>query len=391
MDILVTEKTGAAIQRAIDTAAAAGGGRVSLDPGIYRCATLWLRSNIELHLPAGARLIGSANPEEYDDFLDPRLDAVAPERSRKCLLACRDAENVAVTGDGEIDGQGPQFYDQNVPPGAFFAKPPRPRPRMVQFFRCRNVRFEGVTFRDSPGWTAWLVDCEDVHIHRIRIDGCQQMINNDGIDIDSCRRVTVSDSFFRTGDDCLILRAIRRLPDELSLCEQVVVTNCVLDSRCQGVRVGCPSDDTIRHCLFSNIVCRSRNGILFENPVRYLAKDCRGYLSVSDIRFEHCDLDCDEFPVRINVDGGIALRAVERIEFRNIRFRSKEPVTLVGNAETPIRDIVLRDVSGTVSGNTPIVARCVKRLRLDDFEVTSGPGESVPIAGRDGTSWETRT
>ena len=389
MDILVTEKTGAAIQRAIDNAAAAGGGRVSLDPGIYRCATLWLRSNIELHIPAGARLIGSANPDDYEDFLDPRLDSVAPEGSRKVLLGCRDAQNVAVTGDGEIDGQGPQFYDQNVPPGAFFAKPPRPRTRMVQFFHCSNVRFEGVTFRDSPGWTFWLVDCEDVHVHRIRIDGCQQMINNDGIDIDSCRRVTVSDSFFRTGDDCLILRAIRRNLDEPSVCEQVVVTNCVLDSRCQAVRVGCPSDDTIRHCLFSNIVCHTRNGIFCENPTRYLRKGCNGYLSVSDIRFEHWDMECTDFPLRINVEGGIALRALERLEFRDFRIRSKEPVFLVGNAATPLRDIALRDFSGVVSSDTPIVAHCVERLRLDDIELTSGPGEATQIASRDGSSWET--
>ena len=389
MDITVADKSGSAIQRAIDEAAKAGGGRISLEPGTYPCATIWLRSNIELHIPAGAKLLGSSTPEDYEDFVDPRLP-VAPEKSRKALLACRDGENVAVTGDGEIDGQGPLFYDRNVPPGAFFAKPDKPRTRMVQFFRCRNVRFEGVTFRDSPGWTCWLVDCEDVHVHRIRIDGCQQMINNDGIDIDSCRRVTVSDSFFRTGDDCLILRAIRRNPDEQSLCEHVVVTNCVLDSRCQAVRIGCPSDDTIRHCLFSNIACHTRNGIFCENPVRYLRKDCTGYLSVSDIRFEHWDLECSDTPLRINVEGGISLRGVERLEFRDFRFRSREPIYLTGNATTPLRDIVLCDFSGVVAKETPIVASCVERLRLKDFEVTSGPGEVAKLERKPSRSWETQ-
>ena len=370
MTTTVREKTGAAIQRAIDDAAAAGGGRGALEPGDYPCATIWLRQNIELHIPAGARLVGSANPDDYEDFTDPRLQ-VAPEKSRKALLVCRDAENVAVTGDGEIDGQGPLFYDRDVPPGAFFAKPDKPRPRMVQFLRCRNVRFEGVTFRDSPGWTMWLIGCEDVRIRGIRIDGCQQMINNDGIDIDACRRVAVSDSFLRTGDDCLVLRAIRHAPGEQSLCENVVVANCVLDSRCQGVRIGCPSDDTIRHCLFTNIVCRARNGILCDNPVRYLRKGCTGYLSASDIRFEHWDLECTELPVGVSVEDGIRLRAVERLEFRDFRFRSGRPVSLAGNAATPLRDIVLGDFSGTVAQNQPLVAKCVERLRLKDFEVSS--------------------
>ena len=390
MNITVTEYTGAAVQGAIDKAAAAGGGRVSLEPGVYPCGTIWLKSNVELHLPAGAKLLGSAKPDDYDDFLDPRLDAVAPEGSRKCLLACRDAENVAITGDGEIDGQGPEFYDRNVPPGAPFAKPPHPRPRMVQFFKCRGVRFEGVTFRDSPGWTIWLVDCEDVHVSRIRVDGCQQMINNDGIDIDSCRRVTVSDCFFRTGDDSIILRAIRRLPDEPSVCENVVVSNCVLDSRCQAVRVGCPSDDTIRHCLFTNVVCRGRNGIYFENPVRYLRKDDRGFLHASDVRFEHFDVDCTGEPLRVNVEPGIALRGIERIEVRDLRFRSGRPPFLCGNAETPLRDIVLRDVSGSVASDTPLVARCTERLKIGDFEVTTGPGEASSLDRKPSASWETK-
>ena len=390
MDIEVCEKTGAAVQRAIDSAAAAGGGRVRLMPGMYRCATLWLRSNVELNIPAGARLVGSASPDDYDDFLDPRLDSVAPEGSRKCLLACRDGENVAVTGDGEIDGQGPQFYDRDVPPGAPFAKPPHPRPRMVQFFKCRNVRFEGVTFRDSPGWTFWLVDCEDVRVHRIRIDGCQQMINNDGIDIDSCRRVTVSDSFFRTGDDCLVLRAIRRSPGEPSVCEHVMVSNCVLDSACQAVRVGCPSDDTIRHCQFSNLVCRTNNGVFLENPVRYLRRDCTGSLCASDIRFEHLDMECRGAPLRINVEDGIALRAVERIELKDVRFRSARPVFVCGNAETMLRDIALKDFSGVVEDPVPLVARNVEGLALENFRVSSGPGGKVPLERGESQSWETK-
>ena len=193
---LVTEKSGAAIQRAIDEAHQAGGGTVSLEPGVYPSGTLHLKSNVELHLPAGSRIQGYPRPELYEDFCDPGFDAVAPEGSRKCLIAAAHAENIAITGSGEINGAGPEFYDRNVPPDAFFAKPPHPRPRMIQCFDCRNLRFEGVSFADSPGWTFWLLGCEDVNVSRVRVTGCQQMINNDGIDIDDCRRVTVSDSFF---------------------------------------------------------------------------------------------------------------------------------------------------------------------------------------------------
>ena len=390
MDITVERRDGASVQEAVDRVASAGGGRVSLEPGEYPCATIWLRSNVELNIPAGARLVGSPRPDDYEDFLDPGLDAVAPEGSRKCLQACRDAENVAVTGGGEIDGQGPLFYDRDVPPGRSYAKPPHPRTRMAQFFRCRNVRFEGVTFRDSPGWTFWLVGCEDVHVRAIRIDGDQRMINNDGIDIDSCRRVTVSDSFFRTGDDCLILRAIRRTPDEPSVCEDVVVTNCVLDSWCQGVRVGCPSDDTIRHAIFSNIVCRSRNGIFFENPVRYLRRGDTGYLNASDIRFSNWDLECREIPIRINVEDGIALRGVERIVFSGMRIRAGKPIHICGNAGTQLREVSLRDISGTIDADAPLVARSVEGLEIDGFRMTTGRGDARQLERTPSSSWETQ-
>lgn len=389
MNVSPTERTGAAVQRAIDEAAASGGGCVELAPGVYPCGTIWLRSNVELRIPAGSKLLGSADPADYADFEDPRYGSVAPEGSRKCLLACRDGENVAVTGDGEIDGQGPLFYDRDVPPGGFYAKPPHPRPRMVQFLHCRGVRLEGVSFKDSPGWTMWLCDCEDVRVQGIRIDGDQRMINNDGIDIDCCRRVSVSGSFFRTGDDCIVLRAIRRSAGDPAVCENVVVANCTLDSRCQAVRIGCPSDGTIRHALFSNLVCRSRNGIFFENPVRYLRRGDTGFLSASDVRFEHLDLECDDFPVRINVEDGIALRAIERIAFRAVRFRSGKPVQVSGNNGTLLRDISFSDVSGSVASDAAIVSRCVERLKLDGFEVSTGRGDPVALDRRPSPSWET--
>ena len=151
-----------AVQAAIDAAHAAGGGRVVVRKGIHPCGTLHLKSNVELHLEEGAVVQGGTRPEDYEDIIDPLVD-IAPEKSRKVFLASIDATNVAVTGIGMFDGRGVNFYDQTIKPGArFFSKPPIPRPRMVQFFRCKGVRFEGVTLKDSPGWTVWLRECEDI-------------------------------------------------------------------------------------------------------------------------------------------------------------------------------------------------------------------------------------
>lgn len=373
-DQTVCEKTGKAIQAAIDAAHASGGGRVSLEPGVYPSGTIYLKSNVELHIPRGACIRGYSKPELYDDFRDPGFDSVAPEGSRKCLIAAAHAENIAITGGGEINGSGPDFYDTNVPPGTFFAKPPHPRPRMIQFFDCRNVLFEDVSFTDSPGWTFWLLGCEDVHVSRVRITGCQQMINNDGIDIDDCRRVTVSDSFFRTGDDCLILRAIRRAPDHHAVCEDVTVTNCTLDSRCQGIRIGCPSDDTIRRCTFSNITFRGRgNGININNPVRYLRKGCTGYLDLRDLVFSNFVIESERVPLWINVEESVRLRHIGAMSFSNFRIRSREPIRLEGCPETWIDDIRFSEIAVESEAPQAIVAERVRRLSMNGVELRALP------------------
>ena len=373
-DFIPTAKTGTAIQAAIDTAFAAGGGRVVLDPGIYPSGTIYLKSNVELHIPAGAKIQGFDTPDRYDDVNDPGLVNIAPEGSRKVLLAALHAENIAVTGQGEINGQGPKFYDTNVPAGTVFAKPPHPRPRMVQFFDCRNVKFEDVSFTDSPGWTFYLLNCEDVHVHRIRVTGCQQMINNDGLDIISCKRVSVSDSFFRTGDDCLIVRAIRKFPDEHAICEDVTITNCVLDSWCQGIRIGCPSDDTIRHCTFSNITFKGRgNGINIDNPVRYLSKKWNdtGFLDLRDLVFTNFVIETDRCPVRIFVENGVKLKYIGDMTFSNFRIRSKQPILLQGNPETPIEKIRFSEISLETTGTQAIRSEYVRKLDMNQIELIS--------------------
>jgi polygalacturonase len=359
-------KPGKSIQAAIDAANEAGGGRVVLEPGVHPSTTLFMKSNVELHISAGAKIQGSDKAEDYPDFRDPGFDAVAPEKSRKCLIAAAHCENVAITGDGEINGAGPAFYDTNVPDGAFFAKPPHPRPRMIQFFNCRNVRFEGPSFIDSPGWTFWLIACENVKIHRITVTGNQQMINNDGIDIDDCRNVTVSDCVITTGDDCLILRAIRKGPEHHAVCENVVVTNCVLDSRCQAIRVGCPSDDTIRSCTFGNLVLRgSGNGININNPKRYLMQGCNGYLDLHDILFGNLVIESKRVPIWINVEEGVALRRIGGMTFSNIRIRSENPCRLEGSTETIIEDVRFSEVR---CQKAPIIENC-RRISLNQVEI----------------------
>ena len=382
------EIASSAIQEAIDSAFAAGGGRVVVRSGVHRSGTIYLKSNVELHLEHGAVVLGGERPEDYADVDDPRI-GVAPERSQKAFLVCLDAKNVSVTGEGTMDGRGVSFYDTAIKPGArFFSKPPIPRPRMVQFFRVSNVRFEGVTLKDSPGWTVWLRECEDIAFTRVKIVGDQRMINNDGIDFDSCRRMRVEDCDITTGDDCLVMRAIRK-GTQPAVCEDLIARNCRLSSACQGVRLGCPSDDTIRNALFENCEFRGFNGIMSFHPYHYLRADDEGFCKMADIRFVGWDMECAGSAVFLKVEGGIKLRDFGHVSFKDMKIKANKPITLLGSAESPLRDVRFENITADIAAGEPITMNATERIVFDRFFVSSGPGEPKPFVRKGGASWET--
>ena len=352
-DVYPVDKNGRGIQSAIDAVARSGGGRVVLEAGVYPSATLYFRSGVELHLKKDAVLRGSSLWSDYDDVDDPRIGKV-PERSKKAFLVAIGCSDVAITGEGSVDGQGVAFYDTNVPEGAMFKKPAHPRTRMVEFVSCQNIRFEGVEFKDSPGWTFWIRNCNNVMCRGLRIHGDQRMINNDGLHFDGCRHVRVADCDIKTGDDCVIMRA-NRMPGGSSVCEDIVVENCRLDSNCQAIRLGCPSDDTIRNGLFRDLTIRGNNGIASIHPVRYLQPKCTGYCKMENLRVVDCDIDVRGQAILFRVDPGIRLRSFGNVAFSGLVLAAGAKTTLAGTADTPLVGVTFDSVRIPGEAGAPIV------------------------------------
>ena len=350
--VTVEEKSGEAIQRAIDTVAAnATGGRVTVPAGLYPCRSLRMRSHVELRLEKGAVIQGGTSSSSYFSFPD-EVCAIKPEKSAKVFIYAWDAVDIAITGEGTVDGQGLEFFDRKSGGGHFFSKPPCERPRLLQFVRCRGVRLDGVTFLNSPNWTMLIRLCEDVAVDGVRIRNDQRMINSDGIDFDGCRRVRMAHCDFVTGDDSVILRAIRE-KDAVSpvVCEDILAKDCLFDSACQIIRVGCPSDDTIRNARFRDIKGKGRNGIYFNYPKRYLSTDgSTSSMDVHDIIFERFSGDFYGSAIQIDVDEGVRLRGVRSITFRDFDVTSKQPLRFVGNVLSPMEHVVLENVK--VNGKT---------------------------------------
>ena len=398
-DFRVAANGGSAeIQQAIDATAAAGGGRVVVASGVHPIGTLRLKSHVELHLEEGAVLLGSTNRADYAEF-PVEVCSVSPGNDKCSLVMAWDVEDIAITGKGTIDGQGPAFYDHRPPHGHW----PKPksgfRPHMIRFIRCRNVRLEGVTFKDSPHWTMFIRLCEDVVVDGIRIIGDQRMINNDGIDFDSCRRVRVVNSSFKTGDDCIILRAMREWQDEHVVCEDFVASNCVLNSTCQAIRMGAPSDDTIRNARFMNIKMSGNNGIFFDYPTRYTRPYDEGYMDISNIVFDGFEGSSYGSLVQIVAEPGIKIRGVRDVTFRNFNVKCTKPLRFVGNHDSILTNIRLENFKAEVKASTPFEAVATEPLtfrnctfngaKMPDGDFNTPRGKRKPFIRSKSKSWET--
>jgi len=221
------------IQKAIDNCSSAGGGTVYLPPGGFLTGTLHMKSGVTLLLDAGCTLLGSTNLRDYPESV-PAFRSYTDNYTDKCLIYGEKLERIAITGRGVIDGQG-----------AAFKGPYKVRPYMFRFVECRDVTVEGVTIRNSPMWVQHYLACDDVRISGITV-ASHVNSNNDGIDIDSCRRVVITGCNIDSGDDAIVLKSTSARP-----CEDVAVTGCVLRSTCNALKMGTESNGGFRNIVFS--------------------------------------------------------------------------------------------------------------------------------------------
>jgi len=356
-----TVKETQAIQSAIDACHAAGGGRVVFEKGTYLTAPFFLKSNVELHLQNGAVILGSGDIEDYFEWKTTGVHFDAAVYNARALLIADKAENIAITGEGTIEGQSAPHYDRSNPGVDFWPVIDRKtRPgRMLWFILCRNVRIEGVTLNDAPAWTIWMAGCERVRIQNVTINTRRQAINTDGIDIDSCRDVEIRHCNIDTGDDCIVLRAIDRFQETPRPCEQVLVENCTLRSSCNAIRISYLRDGVIRNATFRNItVTESRRGIICQIPAPTETPERRTDLPagngtvVENLYFGNCRIKARQ-PLWFVLSDDWQARRLENFTFENITAVGTNAMVFKGNAAAPVKNLVIRNLEMALTHGQP--------------------------------------
>ncbi|MGC4094067.1 MAG: glycoside hydrolase family 28 protein [Polyangiaceae bacterium] len=211
-----------AFRRAIAELSRLGGGTLEVPAGVWLSGPIHLASNIHLHVQRGAEIRFSQRFADYLPAVFTRWEGIEVYNYSPLIYA-RDAENVAVTGEGVLNGQGEawwpwkktqqpfaarlyQFAEQGTAvEQRVLAEEGGLRPSFLQTISCKNVLVEGVTLRDGPMWTIHPVYSENVIVRRVRVE--THGPNNDGCNPDSSRNVLIEDSFFSTGDDCIVLKS----------------------------------------------------------------------------------------------------------------------------------------------------------------------------------------
>ena len=297
----------AAIQKAIDAAAAANG-TVTLRPGSYLTGSLFLKSGVTLDVPEGATLIGSEKLEDYP-MLPTRIAGIEMSWPA-ALINVRDQQDVTITGKGTIDGDGPiwwkSYWDLRAvyePKGLRWASDyDARRPRLILIQNSAQVLIGGgLLLKRSGFWTLQILYSHDVHVNGVTIRNNEggKGPSTDGIDIDSSRKILVENADIDVNDDALCLKAGRD-SDGLRVnrpTEDVILRDTIVRHGAAAITIGSETSGGFRNIEAYRITALSGvpSGVLFKS-----ARTRGGF--ARDIRIHDLTLEGVAIPIHITMN-----------------------------------------------------------------------------------------
>ncbi|MDA3929869.1 MAG: glycosyl hydrolase family 28 protein [Prolixibacteraceae bacterium] len=232
-----------AIQQAINECNNNGGGVVAIPAGNYLIGTLLIKSNVHVFLEEGSTIYGSTNIKDYIEIKADYSSLRTQEKTIQLIYA-EKADNISISGFGEINGQGKHF------PKLTWMDEGITRPHLLRFINCTNIKVEGISMKNSGCWMQHYLACTNLQIRGLTIEN-HNNFNNDGLDIDGCKNVTISDIISDTDDDAIVLKST-----SARSCENVSITNCVLSSHCNGIKLGTETNGGFRNITISNCIVK---------------------------------------------------------------------------------------------------------------------------------------
>lgn len=382
-----------AIKAAIEKCRSEGGGTVEVPAGEYAVnGPIHLKSNVNLHISAGATLRFSTRPEDYLPVVFTRWEG-AECMNYSPLIYAFEQENIAITGSGTLDGQAdstnwwkwvdhevygwregmpsqkdslsrPRLFDWNtreVPveerilgEGAYL------RPNFIQPYRCKNILIDSVTILNSPMWIIHPVLSENVTIQNVKV--ISHGPNSDGCDPESCRNVLIKNCYFDTGDDCIALKSGRNQDGRRigRPIENVVVQGCRMKDGHGGIVIGSEVSGGARNIFGEDCQMDSPN---LDRALRVKTNKVRGG-TIENLYFRNIMVgEVGEAVVRVNMRYPIYsdtnqtfIPVVQNIYVENVQSSKSEYGLLIDgySKEHPVKGvhIINSRFQGVEKGNS---------------------------------------
>lgn len=342
-----------AIQSAVD-ACGKKGGEVLFPPGTYRSGTIELRSHVTLRLMRGAVLSGSTDLKDYIEKV-PSVRSYTDKYVKRSLIFGDGLEDVGISGEGTIDGNGaaPQFKVNDY----------YRRPYVIRLVACKGVGISGVTLRNSPMWMQLYLACENVTVSGIRVFNHGNR-NNDMIDFDGCRNVTMTGCIGDTDDDGITIKSTSPAASE-----HIAISNCVVSSHCNAIKMGTESVGGFRNIAISNCVVKpsDNKGVVYGTPD-----------GISGIALEIVDGGVMEHITISNITiDRVGTPLFIRLGNRARKYTDDAPVPGVGSLRNVLISGITARGANATSSITGIPGHPVEGIVLRDIRlISSGAGEA---------------
>ncbi len=383
-----------AFRRAIDTAAKAGGGRVVVPEGVFLTGAIHLKSNVNLHVAKGATVKFNPDPKQYPIVLT-RFEGLEC-MNYSALVYAHGQRNIAITGEGTLDGQATcdtwwpwggkkrcaaepndqrkaraalmEMAEKGVPPEKrVFGEGGYLRPMFVQPYDCENVLIEGVTIVNSPMYEMHPVLCRNVTVRNVTVSSHGP--NNDGCDPESCDGVLIDGCTFDTGDDCIAIKSGRNADGRrvAKPSQNIVVQNCTMKDGHGGVTIGSECSGGARNVYARNCRMDSPN---LDRVLRFKNNAMRGGV-IEHIYMRDIDVGQVAGPA-IEVDlmyeegpNGPFKPVVADVEVVNVKVKKcRSAMSIRGYKDSPVRDVRLRDCVFEQAAQKDVVEN-VEGLKLE--------------------------
>ena len=358
-----------ALQAAIDKCAQGAGGTVHLAAGTYLSGPLTLRSHVRLQLDKGATLLGTPDMAQYPIREDAKWRRVS-------LLHADHVEDIAITGEGTIDGGGKVWWEAQM--ARKKGSPENPRPLLIDLTNSKKILIDGVTIQNSPQYNITAFWCDGLTVRNVRIlNPGRGAPNTDGIDPVSTSHVLIEHDLIDTGDDNVAIKSgLVERGDPNVPSTDITIRDCDFRNG-HGLSVGSETAGGVRNLTVERVkFTGTRQGIRIKSA-RGRGND------IGNFTYRDITMDGVETPIQITeyYTGG-SKEETQPVTEHTPRFHdftienvtatgAKQAGVIEGLPESPVKNVVLKNVNITAQ----------KGMTIKDAQITE---EGLVVHAADG-------